>query len=84
MKFKTWEDRRDKREKLEQVVEDFQDAANQYYGGHAYSTGYLGSALISTLLDHVDEAEIATTMRHLMETTIHMQKQALLETIKGE
>jgi len=82
MKFKTWEDRPAKREQLEQVVENFQDAANQYYGGHAYSTGYLGSALISTLLDYADEAEIATTMRHIMESTITMQKQALLETVK--
>lgn len=84
MKFKTWEDRRDKREKLEQVVSDFQEAANQFYGNHAYSTGYLGSALISALLDHADEADIATSMRWMMESTIHMQKQALLETIKGE
>lgn len=82
MKFDTYEDRRDKREKLEGVVKDFQDAAEIYFGDPAYSTGYLGSALITALLDFADEAEIATTMRHMMESTISMQKQALLETVK--
>lgn len=83
MKYTNYQDRSANREKLEKVVKDFQDAAEAYYGGHAYSTGYLGSALVSAMLDHMDESEVATRVRYMMETTIYMQKQALLETIKG-
>ena len=84
MKFNNWEERKAKRDKLDDVIKDFQEAANTYYGSHAYSTGYLGSALVSAMLDHMDESEVATRVRYMMETTIYMQKQALLETIKGE
>ena len=83
MNFKTYEDRCAVREEIEGVIKNFQEAAEAHFGGHAYSTGYLGSMLTSYMLDHADKLSIDTSLRILMESTIQMQKQALLEKVKA-
>jgi len=79
MTFNTYEDRAAKRKQAEQVIQDFQEASHQIFGSHSYAAGYLGSALIILMLDHCSEDEIARDLRHMMESTIRFQKEALLK-----
>jgi len=79
MTFDTYKDRAAKREKIEEVIKNFQEASRQYFGSHSYAAGYLGSALIILMLDHMTEDQIARDLRHMMESTIQFQKEALLK-----
>jgi len=79
MKFKTWEDRSAKREKIQEVFDNFMESSHQYFGSHSYAAGYISSALIAAMLDHMDEAEIATSLRHMMESTIRWQAEKIKE-----
>lgn len=69
------------REKIDQVVKDFQDATYAYYKSHAYACGYLGST-VTTLLMDMPEEEREFHIRSMMENTIMMQKMSLMDTIK--
>jgi len=83
MNFKTYEDRCAVREEIEGVIKNFQEASKAHFGDYAYSTGYLGSMLASYMLDHADKKSIDTSLHILMEATIQMQKQALLQMVKA-
>jgi len=82
MNFTNWEDRKAKREKIEEVIENFQEASHQYFGSHSYAAGYLGTALITLMLDHMTEDQIARDLQHMMESTIRFQQEKIKELAK--